>query len=89
MIRAKGMGAVRGGGAGRADIFTHLPIHIECKCQETIKFWDFWGQASSQCPMGHDPVLAISANHRPILVVMEIDYWLNLLKTEQEYLADV
>lgn len=71
------------------DIYTRLPYSFECKNQERIKLWDFWAQATGQCPMGQDPVLVISSNHRPILAVVDIELFLNLLKIERDYLADV
>ena len=71
------------------DILTDLPLHIECKNQERITFWKFWAQASEQCPLGQDPVLVISANNRPIVAVVDIDFLLNLLKTEKDYLSEV
>lgn len=73
----------------KGDILTDLPLHIECKNQERITFWKFWAQASEQCPLGQDPVLVISANNRPIVAVVDIDFLLNLLKTEKDYLSEV
>lgn len=68
----------------RADVLTELPYHFECKAQETIRFWDFWTQASGSAPSTEAPILCISANHRPILAVVELDTLLNLLLCEQQ-----
>lgn len=73
----------------KGDILTDLPIHIEAKCQETIRFWEFVGQASEQCPMAHNWILAVTGNHRPMVAVVDLEYLLDLLKIEQEYLEEI
>lgn len=70
----------------KGDVFTDLPIHIECKNQEKIRFWEFVEQASSQCPMAHNWILAVSSNHRPIVAVVDMGWLLDLLVMEQELL---
>ena len=70
----------------KGDILTCLPIHIEAKCQEKIRFWEFVSQASEQCPLGQNWILAISGNYRPVVAVVDIDWLLDLLKIEQELL---
>ena len=64
----------------KGDIYTTLPYSIECKNTEKHKIWEEWNQAVEQCPLGKDPVLVISGNYRPILVTMEANDWLNLVK---------
>jgi hypothetical protein len=71
------------------DIYTRLPYHFEAKNQERVRFWEWWEQARSQCPGGHQPVLVISGAFRPTLAVVDIDLLLNLLKIEKDYLAQV
>ena len=68
----------------KADIFTDLPIAIECKNTEKHSIWKEWGQAQSQVRGNEDAVLMITSNHRPILAIMDISYYLNLLKTVKD-----
>lgn len=70
----------------KGDVLTDLPVHIECKNTEKIRFWEFVEQASSQCPMGQNWMLAVSSNHRPVVAVVDIDWLLDLLKIEQKLL---
>ena len=72
-----------------ADIYTRLPIHIEAKNQERVQLWKWWGELRDKAKFGKDPILVISGNRRPILAVIKIEYLLNLLKVEQDYLGDV
>lgn len=67
------------------DIYTELPVHIECKNQEKLRIWEWWQKIRHR----HNPILVVSGNYRPILAVVDIDYLLDLLKTEQDYLNDV
>ena len=72
----------RGSGNGESfkeDVFTNY-FKIECKNQETVKLWAWWDQARRYYNASKPPVLAISGNYRPILVVMDLDDWLNLVK---------
>lgn len=64
------------------DIYTSLPIHIECKNQERLRIWEWWQKIRDR----RNPILVISANHRPELAVVDLEYLLDLLKTEQDYL---
>lgn len=68
------------------DIHTKLPYHFECKNQEAVRLWEFWEQARSQAHGGHQPVLVVSGNFRPVLCVVELDTLLNLMRIEQDYL---
>lgn len=52
----------------------------EVKCAETVKFWQWWAQAESQADGARIPILHITANHRPILTVMDLDTYLDLRK---------
>lgn len=69
-----------------ADIYTSLPIHIECKNQERVQFWKWWEETTSRNRFGQEPILAITSNHRPILFVVRPEHYLNLLKIERDYL---
>lgn len=72
-----------------SDIWTKLPYSFECKNQERLQLWDAWEQTRGQAPNGHQPVLVVSGNFRPILAVVDVDLLLNLLKIEQDYLEKV
>lgn len=71
------------------DIYTKLPLHIECKNQETVRFWQWWEETTSRNRFGKEPVLVLTSNHRPIVAVVNIEYLLNLLKIEQDYLSEI
>ena len=71
------------------DIFTSLPIHIEAKNQERLQIWAWWNEFQHKVKMGKDPVLVFTSNNRPIMACVNIEYLLNLLKIEQDYLAEV
>lgn len=68
------------------DIYTTLPIHIECKCREQVSLWKWWEETTSRAHIGNAPILVISGNYRPTVAVVDLDYLLDLLKTEQDYL---
>lgn len=66
--------------AFRGDINTKLPYTIECKNQETVRLWEWWQQARDQGTFQRPPVLMVGGNYRPILAIMDINDWLNLVK---------
>lgn len=70
------------------DVLTSLPVHIEAKNRERVRLWDWWQETRSRAFGSNQPVLVISGNHRPILAVVDIDYLLDLLKTEQDALNE-
>lgn len=95
-IRRKGLDAGakrmhRSGGIDhrKGDIFTALPYSIECKAQERVALWEWWDQARGQARLGRPPVLVVGGEHRPELAIIDLDTLLNLLKIEQDYLADI
>jgi len=61
----------------------------EVKCQETVKLWKWWAQAEAQAAGNRIPLLHITANHRPILTVMDLDTYLNLRKTIKDLEAQI
>lgn len=67
-----------------SDIYTSLPISIECKNTEKIRLWEFWDQCRNQKIGNRMPVLAISSNNRPILMAVDLDDFINLLKMAYE-----
>jgi len=75
-VRTPGSG---NGSKFKEDVYTRY-FSIEAKNQEKINFWKWWDQARSERSFGKPPVLAISGNYRPILVCMDIEDWLDLVK---------
>ena len=69
----------------KSDIYTSLDFAIEAKAQEKIKIWKFWEQAETQRKPYKPPVLMVTSNFRPILAVMNLDDWINLVKERNEY----
>jgi hypothetical protein len=67
-----------------SDIHTSLPISIECKNAERIRLWEWWDQCRNQKIGNRMPVLAISSNFRPILMAVDLDDFINLLKMAYE-----
>lgn len=71
--------------------FTHFPGDIwkrndfeyldECKNQEKVKLWEWWGQTTSQASGNRIPILHVGGNFRPILTVMSLEDYMNLRKT--------
>ncbi len=51
---------------------------IECKCQETMKFWQWMAQAERESG-SRTPVLMFTRNRSPVYVTMEFNDWLNLI----------
>lgn len=64
----------------KTDVFTKIPFSLEAKNAEKVKLWEWFNQARDQATIAKPPVLVISGNFRPILAVMNIETWLDLLK---------
>lgn len=79
--RMIGSGAFAG---WKTDIFTRLPFSFECKNTETLQFWKYWKQAQDQSSIAKPPILVYSANSRPIMAILNIETFLNLLKEVQD-----
>jgi len=45
----------------KSDIYTKLPISVECKNQETVKLWEWWKQCRGQSG-DKIPILVINRN---------------------------
>ncbi|MCI0560403.1 MAG: hypothetical protein MN733_18105 [Nitrososphaera sp.] len=67
------------------DVYTNIDYHFECKNRERHDIWRYWDSIRDK----RNPVLVVSGNHRPILAVIDIQLFLNLLLTEKQYLEDV
>jgi len=84
LMRSKlGAMAVRMSGSGsgymKGDVY-NKHFSVECKNQEKVSIWKFWDQTTAQVQALRPPALIISGNYRPILVVMDINDWLDLVK---------
>lgn len=69
----------------KSDIYTSLNFSIEAKNQERLRIWDWWQQTRSQRKAYSPPVLMFTSNHRPILVAMDLDDWVNLVKEREDW----
>jgi len=56
-----------------------FPFSIECKNQESLNVWRAWEQASANSGK-HDPILVIKKNNVKPLVVVDAEYFVNLIK---------
>ncbi len=73
----------------KSDIYTSLNYSIEAKNQERVNIWQWWEQAESQRKPYSPPVLMFTSNYRPILAVMKLEDWINLVKEKEEYKDEV
>ena len=56
-----------------------FPFSIECKNQESLNVWRAWEQASENSGK-YDPILVIKKNNVKPLVVVDAEYFVNLIK---------
>jgi len=69
----------------KGDILSSMPYQFECKNQERMTFWKWWDQAKEQERPLKKAILVHSANHRPIIVSMEAETFLNLYREMLDY----
>ena len=74
-IRTPGSGS----GKHKGDVYNRY-FSVECKNHEKISLYKFWDQTISQKMFHKPPVLFVKSNHRPILAVMDVSDWLDLVK---------
>ncbi len=68
----------------KTDIYSpDFPYSVECKNSEKFQLWQYWEQAESQAGK-KTPILVHSANHRPVMVTLKFDEFLNLVKERNE-----
>lgn len=91
LIREKGLdgNATRMPGSGafygfKTDLHTKLPYSFEMKNQERLQIWKAWQQAIDQATIAKPAILCISGNFRPILAIMDVNTFLNLLLEIQD-----
>lgn len=63
----------------KADIFTSLPIHFECKSQESWSPLEYWRQANEVCG-ARAPVVVMSRNREKIYTFLLGSDFLTILK---------
>lgn len=51
------------------------PISIECKNRASYAFYRDYDQAVNNAPDGTEPVLVCKANHRPVVVIVDADWF--------------
>jgi len=77
-------------GAGGEDIqFSKavgdkLGISVECKSRSSIGVYAFYSQAADNCPDDREPVVVIKQNYSKPLVVIDAQYFIQLLKEQHE-----
>jgi hypothetical protein len=77
-------------GAGGEDILFSqkagdtLGISVECKSRNSIAVYAFYSQALDNCPEDREPVLVVKQNHSKPLVVIDAEYFIQLLKEQHE-----
>ena len=73
-------------GAGGEDILfspvaaRRLGISVECKSRDRIAVYGFYQQAQENCPTSREAVVVIKQNRAKPLVVVDAEYYFNLLE---------
>jgi len=55
-------------------------ISVECKARKSIASYSWYAQAEDNCPKGSEPVVVMKADRKKPLVVVDADWFFNLLK---------
>lgn len=63
----------------KSDIFTNLPVGIECKNQEKLNFREAWRQAKSDASSKIPIVLTSRNNDKEIITIMDFNDLLTLM----------
>ena len=72
------------GGQGGGDIIGVPDVHIEVKRQETVKIWDWIGQAEEDCRQTDMPVVAFRRSRSNWYGVLPLEDLIGLLVEVQE-----
>ena len=59
--------------------------HWECKNQEKLNIWKALAQARNDKPMGKTPVVVFTKNFENNYACLELEDFLNLIKTIEDY----
>ncbi len=57
-----------------------FPYSVECKSRETISTYAWYQQAKTNTPKSAEPLLVIKQNRSKPLVVLDLDYFMELVK---------
>lgn len=80
----------RGMGQGGSDVILsplakkHLPVEIECKARKSWAVYEPYEQAKTHGDL--QPILVIKGDRKEPLVVMSLDYWMELEGCTKEFL---
>ena len=69
---------------GKADLVNLPGIHIECKRVERLNVSEAMTQAINDAKNGELPTVFHKKNHKPWLVTMRLDDWMELYKEYKE-----
>lgn len=72
------------GANGDADVVGLDGIHIECKAVERLNIHDAMKQAKDDAREGEVPVVMHKKNHKPWLVTMELNDFMELFKESED-----
>lgn len=65
-----------------------FPYSIECKNAERLNIWAAFEQAIANSLCNTQPILFISKNHKTPLVVVDAEYFINMVKKNNENRKD-
>jgi hypothetical protein len=94
MIRRKAdKGALRNAGSHaswhrRSDVFTNLPLHVECKDHATIKIREWFEQSVAAASANQIPTV-VFAKDEEVLVTLRFDDLLNLYAQVADLSAEI
>lgn len=80
-----------GAGHNKADIsdfYNDLPLHIECKAQETVKIKEWFEQAAGTAPTFHAPTVVFQADSE-VLATLRLTDLVNFLVEIADLRAEV
>jgi hypothetical protein len=75
-------------GAGGEDLIMAraarnlFPFSVECKCVEKLNFWEAYKQAEANAGK-YEPIVFAKRNHQTPLVLVDAQYFVNLVKGQQ------
>lgn len=72
----------------QADIFTSLPLHIECKDQETLKPKEWYRDAASAASFNQTPVVVFHSDEE-VMAMLRFDDLLNLFVEIADLKAEI
>lgn len=87
-VKAYKDGASGGGTREKGDVSNNLNLHIEVKAVKRINLFEVWKKALWECQKTHnDPHIFVhfdGMGDKKFLVVMDNDYWLEMVKNQKD-----